>query len=194
MTIPTPLSMRLLADEKLLWSARPDMAHTHFAVLRVVPGLILFAIAIGLAALGLYGYLKTQEALSLAIILFSMPFFWAAFGVLSAPFSTQKRIGESVYGISNQRVIIANERDGTLFRAILLETVCGIQRWERKDGFAALEIETNGQANQSLVFDIFLLDGLSDPDRVELLLVNLTGVPSTSSKGVVQVSANQAPV
>jgi hypothetical protein len=194
MTIPTPLSMRLLADEKLLWSARPDMAHTHFAVLRLMPGLLLLAIAIALAVLGLYGNLQAGSFVPLLIILFSVPFFWAAAGVLSAPFRTRKRTAESVYGISDQRVIIANERDGTLFRAILLETVCGIQRWERKDGFAALEIETNGQANQSLVFDIFLLDGLSDPDRVELLLVNLTGVPSTSSKGVVPVSANQAPV
>lgn len=99
----------------------------------------------------------------------------------------------AIYGITNQRLIIANSQDGHLFRAVAISDICGIQRWPRKDGFGALEIETNAQANEHLVFDVFLLDGLSHPDHVEQLLVNLTGIDSTSSMGGARASSRPSP-
>jgi hypothetical protein len=192
--VPTPLSMRLFEGERLLWSALPDLPHTHFARLRFIPAMFLLIIATALLVQGIYGVAETGTATPGLIALFSFPFFTAAYGISISPIRSRKRIRESIYGISNQRVIIANRQDGRLFRAIALDCICGIQRWERKNGFAALEIETNGQANKELVFDVFMLDGLSEPDRVEQLLVNLTGVNSTSSTGGARALARQAPV
>jgi hypothetical protein len=186
--LPSAIAMRIAGDETLLWSGAPDLSHCRIPMLRLIPGALFLAISLILCVMGVRSAILSGSAIPLVIPLFTVPFFVAGYALVRAPIRRRALLPDSQYAITDKRLIIAHARDSSLFRSVALENICGIQRWQRKDGFGALEIETNAQANRELVFNIVMLDGIAEVDQVEKLLVKLTGVSSTSSTGGVPAS------
>jgi hypothetical protein len=174
--------------ETLLWSAKPDLRHVHIPWLRLLPGLIF----LGSSAILVYaGVTSTIESVAskgasgygaLLICALAIPFIVAGISVLRDLFRVWTRLPHEVYAMSNLRLMIASNRYHQDFREIPLDAVCGIQRWDRKDGHAAFEIEDNRQANRELVFRIFLLDGVANADAFEALIERAASVPVTSKR------------
>ncbi|MGL5838275.1 MAG: hypothetical protein ACRCY3_07215 [Sphingorhabdus sp.] len=185
---PDLIVARLKPDEILLWSASPDMRHAHIPWLRLIPAGLFLGASVLLVYTGIMTTAKAVERQGvsgyggLLIVALAIPFIVAGVSLLRNLLTIRAQVAHEVYALTNRRLMIVNSHYRQDFREIGLDAVCGIQRWDRKDGFAAFEIEDNRQANVELVFRVFLFDGIAHADDFEELVSRMTGVPVTSKR------------
>jgi hypothetical protein len=169
---PDVIAARLKAGETLLWSATPDLRFVRIPWLRLVAAALFFgasALLIYAGAIATLVAVRQQGASGLG-------------GLLIVALAIPARVAHDAYALTDLRLMIANSAFGSDFREIAIESVCGIQRWERRGGHAAFELEDNRQANRELVLRAFLFDGIADADELEALLSHVTRVAVTSKR------------
>jgi hypothetical protein len=185
---PAILAGRLAPGERLLWTATPDLRHVHVPWLRLIPGGLFLGISAMLVYVGVSATPASVASLgpsgygSLLTAALAVPFIAAGVGVLRDFVRVRSRVPHAVYALTDRRIVIANTRYPDDWREIALADVCGIQRWDRRAGFAGFEFEDNRQAKRELVLRSFLLDGIADADAFEARISGLTGVPVTSKR------------
>ncbi|MBC8137226.1 MAG: hypothetical protein H8F28_15205 [Fibrella sp.] len=164
--------------EQLLWVGQPDplrAVRTEWgAFLFAIPwtGFALFweAMALGL---GFSPKVGTPQPVAWFFALFGLPFVGIGIAMLAAPFVAMAKARQTVYAVTNKRVLILEHKGkGRESRSVVPRYVGDLQRTERGDGSGNLTIahpsnrygNAQGQATENVFW------GVKNVRRVERLV------------------------
>jgi hypothetical protein len=174
------LRRELLPGERLLWSAQPSLhkLRTVFAIwLFAIPWTAFALFWETIAFLPWFASSHTPDAMkwSFGIVfpLFGLPFIVVGFGMLWMPFATRRKAAQTIYGLTDRRVLRISAGRKRESASVLFAQMGPIDVSADADGFGTLRIQTGTgrDSDGDRVTERFEITGVPDVTRLEGLLL-----------------------
>jgi hypothetical protein len=184
-TAPSPeldsiLRRELLPGEHLLWSASPapHKLRAAYAIwLFAIPWTAFSLFWEAMAFMPWYASTHTPDAMkwSFGIVfpLFGLPFIAVAFGMLWMPFKAQRKAAQTIYGLTDRRMIRVSAGKNRDSASVLYSHMGPIDVSAGSDGYGNLRIQTgtSRDSDGDRVTERFEVLGVPDVARLESLLL-----------------------
>lgn len=166
-------------DERLFWAGRPDAKRLAFQTLPIVlfgiPWTCFTVFWVAVAAQGVWGSDTRAPGAFVLFPLFGIPFVLVGLGMLSAPFWAYRKGQQTVYAVSDRRVLIIGGGKTRSVQSYTNEDIGTIERKERGDGsgdliFSRTVSPTRNGSSTTTPIGFF---GIPDVRGVETILVDL---------------------
>lgn len=177
------LQSEFVAGEQLLWSAQPSGIKLKGGF-----GIWLFAIPWTLFSLFLevmtflpwFASSKTpagfQLTFGIVFPIFCLPFLLIGFWMLWQPIGAMRKARDTVYGLTNRRMIRIVIGKNKVASSVLLDQIGPIERKEERDGWGHLRIQTHSHIDSDgdRSTEKFEILGIPDVATLERLIIQNT--------------------